>query len=147
MEKTITLGEIGQTAKEIIKEVSHKHNDGATVIAFYGDLGAGKTTLTQQIAKQLGVLEKVVSPTFVIMKIYKTKNNQFKKLIHIDAYRLKNSKELLALGWEEIVKDKENFVIVEWPERAPECFIDGSHKINIEHKDEETRIVKFCYNK
>ena len=130
MEKILYLDNIGQTAKEIIKKASKKANNKATVFAFYGDLGAGKTTLTKEVAKQLGVKERVISPNFVIMKIYKTKDAVFKNLIHIDAYRLKNSEELLKLGWEEMVNDKNNFIIVEWPENVPECLPQDSHKIN-----------------
>lgn len=142
----MTLDDIGQTAKEIIKEVSKGSHDKATVLAFYGELGAGKTTLAKEVAKQLGVKERVISPTFVIMKIYKTKDKKFKKLVHIDAYRLKNSQELLTLGWAEIIKDKFNFIIVEWPERAPEHFETDCHKLKLEHKDETTRMIKIEYN-
>ncbi|HAE36422.1 MAG: hypothetical protein UR85_C0002G0046 [Candidatus Nomurabacteria bacterium GW2011_GWF2_35_66] len=144
--RILTLEKLGQTAKEIIKKVSEIHNNKATVIAFRGDLGAGKTTLTKEIAKQLGIRERIISPTFVIMKIYKTKDKKFKKLIHIDAYRLKNSDELLNLGWEEIVKNKDNFIIVEWPEMVPLCFDDDCHKVNLEHKGETTRVIKIEYN-
>jgi tRNA threonylcarbamoyladenosine biosynthesis protein TsaE len=145
-ENILTLDNLSQTAQEIIKKVEQKENERATVIAFYGDLGTGKTTLTKVVAKQLGVKEKIISPTFVIMKIYKTKNKKFKKLIHIDSYRLKNSQELLALGWEDIIKDKSNFIIVEWPERTPELFLDNCHKLNLEHKNETTRTIKIEYN-
>ena len=142
-EKILKLNDIGQTAKDIIIKATKSHKDQATVFAFYGDLGAGKTTLTKEVAKQLGVKEKVISPTFVIMKKYKTKHDKFKNLIHIDAYRLKGSQELLRLGWNEMIKNKDNFIIVEWPERVPECFEANCHKVNLEHKDETTRTIKF----
>ena len=146
MEKILTLENIEETAIYIIEEVRRRNSEKASVIAFSGDLGAGKTTLTKEIAKQLGIKESVVSPTFVIMKIYKTKEKDFKNLIHIDAYRLDKSEELLHLGWEEISKNKENFIIVEWPERVPECLLSGVYKINIEHKSDTTRKIKFSNN-
>lgn len=143
MEKNFKLDELGEIAQFILKEVGRKNNEMATVVTFSGDLGTGKTTITQEIAKILGITESVVSPTFVIMKIYKTKDLKYKNLIHIDAYRLNKSEELLHLGWEEMAKNKENLIIVEWPERTPECFGNNVYQINLSHKDENTRTIEF----
>lgn len=145
MEKVLTLENIKKTAKDIIVEISKSKRKGAAIVAFSGDLGAGKTTLTKEIAQELGIKESVISPTFVIMKIYKTKDKIFKNLVHIDAYRLESSKELLHLGWEELIKNKENFIIVEWPERVPECLTQDVYHVDIEHVDDRTRNIKF-YN-
>ena len=95
----------------------------ATVVGLYGDLGSGKTSFTQGLAKALGVDENITSPTFVIEKIYdlSTLNSHtpnFNFLIHIDAYRLERSEELLHLGWQEIISDKNNLILIEWPERV-----------------------------
>ena len=119
----------------------------ATIVAFSGELGTGKTTLIKEIAKQFGVLETVTSPTFTIMKFYevKPKLNQkfnFKKLIHIDAYRLKSSNDLLKLGWSDISTDPKNIIFLEWPECVGELVKDPSFKITLTHKDESTRIIK-----
>lgn len=146
MEKVLTENNIKEIAKEIIDEVRAIKKDGATLIVLSGELGAGKTALAKEIAKQLGVKEKVISPTFVIMKIYKTKDKKFKKLIHIDAYRLSKSSELITLGWEEIMKDKNNLILVEWPENVPDCTDVHSCKIQITHLDDTTRNLKICYN-
>lgn len=102
--------------KKILQDNSRK--SGATVVGLFGDLGAGKTAFTQSIAKYLGVKEKVTSPTFVIMKKYPIKFKNHKFLFHLDAYRLKNEKELLNLGWDEITRNKEHFVVIEWPENV-----------------------------
>ncbi len=142
MEKELKEDNIKEIAKEILEKISMGVKDAATLVTLSGDLGAGKTTLTKEIAKQLGIIERIISPTFVIMKIYKTKNKRFKKLIHIDAYRLKNSKELLNLGWEELIKVKDSLVIMEWPENVPDCVCVDAHKIQIEHKNETTRNLK-----
>src|SRR3989338_1544300 len=75
----------------------------STVVALSGDLGAGKTTFAQAVAKSLGVEETVNSPTFVIQKVYALSDQQWGRLIHIDAYRLKSADELRALGWDEMV--------------------------------------------
>ncbi len=91
---------------------------GATVVGLYGDLGAGKTSFTQGVAKALGVGDQVVSPTFVIEKIYELSDKPFHHLIHIDAYRLEHSDELLHLGWRDITADPGNLILIEWPERV-----------------------------
>ena len=79
--------------------------DEYRVFTLTGALGAGKTTLTQAIARELGITERLVSPTFVIMKLYQIKDSRFKHLIHIDAYRLNSCDELLKLGWNDIIAD------------------------------------------
>ena len=146
MEKILSLDKIEKTASDLIKEIKKRNKNSATVLAFYGDLGVGKTTLTKEVAKQLGIATKVVSPTFVIMKNYKTKDKKFKNLIHIDAYRLERSQEVLKLDFEKIIKNKDNLIVIEWPERIEEYLPSDTHKIILEHKDDTTRIAKFCYN-
>lgn len=90
----------------------------AYVVGLSGHLGAGKTAFTKRIAKNLGVGEEVTSPTFVIMKIYETKNASFRRLVHIDAYRLEGREELGGLRFEEVVADPYNLVMMEWPENV-----------------------------
>lgn len=91
----------------------------AQVVALKGELGAGKTTFAQGVAKGLGIKEKILSPTFVIIKSYKIQNTRYKiqRLYHIDCYRIKDEHDLLALGWDKIVSDPQNLVFIEWPER------------------------------
>lgn len=91
---------------------------GAIIVALEGDLGAGKTTFARAVARHFGVEENVTSPTFVIEKMYKTENGPFARLIHIDAYRLKTAHELDVLGWQEIIAETSNLVLIEWPERV-----------------------------
>ncbi len=146
MEREIKEENVKQVAKEILQSISCGIKKTATLLTLSGDLGAGKTTLTKEIARHLGVIEKVISPTFVIMKIYKTKDKKFKKLVHIDAYRLKNSKELFVLGWEEILKMKDSLVVIEWPENVKECIPKEANIAKIEHKSDTTRNIKICYN-
>jgi len=116
---------------------------GAVVVGLSGDLGTGKTTFTQFIAKSLGVKGKVNSPTFVIMKRYDLKHDKFKNIFHIDAYRLKNEKELLHLGWEEIISNPENLIFIEWPELVAKAMPKKHHKISIKHTKEGHRKFKF----
>ena len=91
----------------------------ATLITLTGELGAGKTALTQEIAKHLGVYTAVQSPTFVIQKSYRVDDDHFRTLVHIDAYRLTSYEDLEALHIEETLSNSENLVIIEWPECVP----------------------------
>ncbi len=88
------------------------------MLALRGDLGAGKTTFTQALARELGISENVTSPTFVIMKIYDLENKVFERLIHIDAYRFDTPDELDGLNFSDFLKDPKNLIVVEWPEKV-----------------------------
>lgn len=117
--------------------------DAATVVALSGDLGAGKTTFAQAVAKVLGVAESVTSPTFVIEKIYKVTHPLFTHLIHIDAYRLEQSAELTKLGFAEVAHDPHNLVLIEWPEKVPEALPREAKRITFSFIDETTREVEY----
>lgn len=84
------------------------------IIGLEGNLGSGKTTFTQGFAKGLGIKERILSPTFVILKRFKIKNKNF---YHIDCYRIKNPKEILDLGFKEIVNNPKNIVAIEWADK------------------------------
>lgn len=105
------------------------------VIALRGDLGGGKTTFTQGLAKGLGVKERVLSPTFAIMKKYRGKRN----LIHIDCYRV-NSEEMLNLGWQEIVSSSD-IVVIEWAEKIKDILPKNTHWINFLFVKEKERDI------
>lgn len=142
MKQEITLDKLADTAHDLLKKARATKSNTATLITLSGDLGSGKTTLTKEIAKELGVKENIISPTFVIMKSYKTTDKVFKNLIHIDAYRLNHSQELINLGWKELLENKDNLIIVEWPEMVPEC-IGNACKVTLSHVDENTRSIVF----
>ena len=137
-----SLEETQKIADDFIKIISPK-DDKAFVVGLSGDLGAGKTAFTKCIAKTLGVEDTVTSPTFVIEKIYELQGQKFSHLIHIDAYRLENGNELLNLGWNKIISDPSNIILIEWPERVSEVMpehikmnlkaleIEGNHEIEI----------------
>ncbi len=141
MENVFTEKELPQIAKEILSVLKARTNV-ATVIALSGELGAGKTTLTQQIARQLGIKENVNSPTYVIMKKYKMplSTSGFRFLIHIDAYRLESEQELEKLGWQEIIADPENLILIEWPERVKKLIPKDAIKILLEHTGKKRSI-------
>ena len=116
--------------------------NGATVVGLFGELGTGKTTFTQFVAKELKIKRKVNSPTFVIIKRYALKNGKYKNFFHLDAYRLKNERELLHLGWNEIVSKKEHLIFIEWPENILKALPQKHHQIHISHTKEGHRKFK-----
>jgi tRNA threonylcarbamoyladenosine biosynthesis protein TsaE len=125
-------------AKDFIKNIK-SYNKSATLIALSGELGAGKTTFTQALGKHLGIKNKINSPTFVIMKKYALKSNEHDFLFHLDAYRLKNEKELEKLGWAEIIANPKNLIFIEWPENVKKAIPKKHISIKISHIKEGER--------
>jgi len=103
---------------------------GGDIIGLHGDLGSGKTSFVQGLAEGLGVKEKVNSPTFILMKIYPVRfelsrkepkqkaKSKIKKLIHLDAYRLRNFKEFQDIGVDEYLNCPDSLVVIEWVEKV-----------------------------
>ncbi|MEA1925932.1 MAG: tRNA (adenosine(37)-N6)-threonylcarbamoyltransferase complex ATPase subunit type 1 TsaE [Patescibacteria group bacterium] len=114
----------------VARETTRSFRD-CNVVLLRGELGAGKTTFAQGILKAFGAEEPFTSPTFVIMKKYDIKHEKFENVYHFDCYRV-NSYDIEDLGWKEIISNKKNCVLVEWPEKIwdiiPEkyCLIDLS---------------------
>ncbi len=106
----------------------------ATVVGLQGELGSGKTAFAQALGKMMGIDEHIVSPTFVIMKSYDIDWRGFRKLIHIDAYRIESESELLNLGWDELVENPQHLILVEWPERVEGILPKDSRRIFFKHE-------------
>ncbi|MEK7628493.1 MAG: tRNA (adenosine(37)-N6)-threonylcarbamoyltransferase complex ATPase subunit type 1 TsaE [Patescibacteria group bacterium] len=139
MKKTITsVEEMGVFVNEFLTKIGP--GSQAVVVGLSGDLGSGKTTFVQGVARALGVTEYVTSPTFVIQKTY-TPQKQFKKLIHIDAYRITNKEELSALRFQETVTSPNTLIFVEWPERVGDVLPPDIKHLSFLLVNEETRIV------
>lgn len=124
-----TLADTERLAAELAKELQgglprrSPANCGAKAgetIGLIGNLGAGKTTFVQFLAKFLGVKETVNSPTFNIIKTYKIINlkSKIKNFIHIDAYRLNSPEELQALGVAEYFSDPQTVTVIEWADKV-----------------------------
>ena len=106
MERNYSLNELNVVAKEVIKNANFK------VLLFEGTMGVGKTTLIKEIAKELGVLDVVSSPTFSLVNEYHTQNND--KVYHFDFYRIEDEEEALDIGIEEYFYSG-SWCLVEWP--------------------------------
>jgi tRNA threonylcarbamoyladenosine biosynthesis protein TsaE len=120
---------------------------GGDILLMYGDLGAGKTTLTKGIAKGLGVDNDITSPTFTLMNMYPVDVGNIKQLVHIDTYRMEDAQELLDIGVEDYLGSPDTVTIIEWPEKI-ESLLTGKNikKIFLEHLGEEKRNIIFSNN-
>ena len=107
---------------------------GGEVVLLSGDLGAGKTTFTQFVFKELGVEESVTSPTFAILKSYQGKF----KLHHFDTYRI-GVEEAIEAGFDEIFQEEDSVIFVEWSENIKQLLPDQTIKINIKYLTENER--------
>lgn len=111
---TKTADETQEFGKDFAKKI--KAGDS---IALHGDLGSGKTTFTQGVAKGLGIKMRIISPTFIVVRTYALSNHTSgaTHFYHIDLYRVESKKEIKGLGLEEILSDKKAIVIIEWAEK------------------------------
>lgn len=117
------------------------------IICLSGELGSGKTTFTQGLLKSLKTNGPHTSPTFVIMKKYKRKmTNKIQDIFHIDAYRV-NSKDVLDLGWEEIIADNKNIIIIEWADRICDIIPKYGLWIKFQWLDKNKRKIIFSNKK
>lgn len=112
--QTKKTGEI--LARNILKP---SLKDKALILSLEGDLGGGKTTFLQGFARGLGIKEKILSPTFVIMRKFKIQNpkSKFKSFYHIDCYRVEEPEEILNFDFKRIIKNSKNIVAIEWADR------------------------------
>ena len=121
---------------------SIKPDRRAIVVGLRGDLGSGKTTFVQDLAKHLGVEEDVTSPTYVIQKAYDLpEGRKFKKLVHIDAYRLDAAEGLAKLDFSKLLKEPDTLIVVEWPEKVPGLLPSHTIELKFRFVNETTREI------
>jgi tRNA threonylcarbamoyladenosine biosynthesis protein TsaE len=136
MNKTFSLIEIEGISKEIVKAAQ-----GLNVWLLEGEMGAGKTTLVKEIAKELGIKETVSSPTFSIINEYKAESG--KPVYHFDFYRMKNETEAYDIGTNEYFESG-NLCLVEWPEKIPTLIPNHYFKIELEITDPQSRTIHYA---
>ena len=125
-----------ETELNVLAEAILEYTFPHKVFAFYGNIGAGKTTLIKEICRHLGVSENLSSPSFSIINEYHSNEN--KTIYHMDLYRLKNNQELLEIGIEEYLS-AENYCLVEWPELALKYFPKEFIEVKISIFDDNKR--------
>lgn len=145
MRKSIVSSSSLQTkniAKVLAKTIlGGQPKKGATIVALAGELGSGKTTFAQGFAKGLGVKEKILSPTFILIRSYTLDAIRYKLLYHIDCYRLDNPmQELLHLGLKNILADPKNILVVEWANRIKKILPRDALWITFHMSDKNARV-------
>jgi tRNA threonylcarbamoyladenosine biosynthesis protein TsaE len=127
-------------ARKILKLGSGKK---ALVLGLKGDLGGGKTTFLQGFARGLKVKEKVLSPTFVIMRRFKIPKNKscFSDFYHMDSYRIKKPKEIQELGFKKIVSSSNNIVAIEWADKISKALPEKTIWIDFDFIDKNKRKI------
>jgi tRNA threonylcarbamoyladenosine biosynthesis protein TsaE len=134
--ETRKIGEI--LAKEILKA----NLKGPFILALEGELGGGKTTFLKGFAKSLGIKEKILSPTFIILRRFQIPNTKFQNFYHLDCYRIKNSKEILDLGFSEIINNPKNIVAIEWADKIKKILPKRIILISFKIKSKNEREMK-----
>ena len=134
MEVTYLLSEIDVVARKLLEKTRSR------TLLFYGEMGAGKTTLIKALLKSLGAVDTGASPTFSLVNVYETENGTVN---HFDFYRIKDESEAWDMGFEEYL-DSGNWNFIEWPQKI-ENFIDEEHqKVEINVEENDVRKLKFC---
>ena len=128
------LNSIRETAREFID-----HMDGRKVFAFYGKMGAGKTTFIKAVCEELGVEDVITSPTFAIINEYSGKDDT---IYHFDFYRIKKMEEVYDMGYEDYFYSGA-LCFIEWPELIEEVLPENAVKVQIIEKEDGTRAVLF----
>ena len=130
-----SLEEIGQAAKEFVAAMGDRK-----VFAFYGKMGAGKTTFIKAVCEELGVEDVINSPTFAIVNEYV--DGEGEPIYHFDFYRIKKEQEVLDIGYEDYMFSG-NVCFMEWPELIENLLPDDAVKVTIEEEEKGKRVVRF----
>ena len=133
--KIDSLDSIREAAREFVKNMSK-----GNVYAFYGKMGAGKTTFIKAVCEELGVNDVITSPTFAIVNEYTDGNGN--PIYHFDFYRIKKLEEVYDMGYEDYFYSG-NLCLLEWPELIEDILPENAVKVHIEEQPDGTRIVSF----
>ena len=133
MTLTITnIDNINITVKKFISAIGENK-----VIAFYGKMGAGKTTFIKALCEELGVRDVITSPTFAIVNEYNASNQS---IFHFDFYRIKKIEEVYDMGYEDYIYSG-NLCLIEWPELIEELLPEDTLRVTIEQNADNTRTI------
>ena len=134
MELTYKLHELDVAASFILKNSSSK------TLLFYGDMGAGKTTLIKEILRILGTNDTISSPTFSLVNHYESDAGA---VYHFDFYRISDEQEALDIGFSEYL-DSDSWKLIEWPQKVERIIGGEGQKIQLKAVSKDSRKLKFC---
>lgn len=122
--------------------INHLH--GGDIIGLKGELGSGKTTFVQGLAKAYGITQTITSPTFIILQIYPVIDHPtIKQLCHIDAYRLQNESDARSAGITDYLGQPDTLCVIEWPENLHRLLPAQTRFIDFYHQNDTTRLIEF----
>lgn len=136
--KIESIDKIGEVAKEFLATIKADYND-RKCIAFFGEMGVGKTTFITALCKELNVIDNVTSPSFAIINEYATDNSD-KLIYHFDFYRIKSLKEAFDLGYEDYFFSG-NYCFIEWPEKVESILPEDCLIVRITENSDKTRTI------
>lgn len=125
--------QLPHAARELLKYAADRR-----IIAFYGPMGSGKTTIIKAVCKELGAIDIVSSPTFTLVNEYKTKDGE--SVFHIDFYRIRKQEEVFDFGIEEYLTG-ESWCFMEWPELVEQILPAEMIKVKISVGEHEKRTL------
>ena len=129
------IAHINEAARQFIENIGQSH-----VFAFYGKMGAGKTTFIKAICEELGVGDVITSPTFAIVNEYTAHGEA--KVFHFDFYRIKKLEEVYDMGYEDYFYSGA-LCFIEWPELIEEILPEDAVRVSIVEQEDGTRTVSF----
>ena len=132
--KIRNLSEINIVAKQFIDRIGNEK-----VFAFYGSMGAGKTTFIKAMCEELGVKETITSPTFAIINEYK--DGEGNSIYHFDFYRINKLEEAFDFGYEDYFYSG-NLCFIEWPELVESLLPENTVKVYIAETENGTRTIE-----
>ena len=140
---TVELTSTGAEETRVIGERLGRLARPGDVILLQGDLGTGKTTLTQGIARGLGIAEYVQSPTFILVAEYdgRAADGSPLRLYHLDLYRLEGETDLDSIGFGDYLEPADGISVIEWPERAGADLPESYLLVRIAHAGEDRRLI------
>lgn len=113
------------------------------ILALYGELGSGKTTFIQGLARGLGIKKRIISPTFIFIRQYPISPKLDAKILyHVDLYRIEETSGARGLGLKEIFADKEGIIVIEWADRIKKILPKKRTDIHFEYLGENQRRIK-----
>jgi len=142
-----TSSSVAQThelAQHLVKDLNHN------LICLYGELGSGKTTFVQGMAKALGIKKRLLSPTFILVREYRIKNSQlpitnYQLLFHVDCYRIASAKDIKSVDLAELWSDPNNLVVIEWAQRLQKILPNRRIDIKFSYEAQNKRKIEIIH--